>query len=288
MSGNQATRNKAGANTPAGDSPRALWDDRLRGNPDESSVGCAGFGVHYNRWLYRLRAGIFSRLVKRLALWKAGTRVLDVGSGTGFYIEQWQRLGVRQLEGLDFSPAGVNVLRRRFPGVPFHHADIADGTPGLKPGGYDVISVFDVLFHIVDDDRYRAALNNLAHGLKPGGVLLFSENFVHRERPRVSDYHYSRTLEDIQHMCRDAGLVIEQRRPMFVLMNAPDDSSSAAMALWWRLVSAVARRGEWTGWLVGACLYPLEWMLTRLLREGPSTELAVCRRVSDSGVRTTP
>ena len=32
------------------------------------------------------------------------------------------------------------------------------------------------------------------------------------------------------------------------------------------------------GWLLGALIYPIEKALVRLMREGPSTELMVCRK----------
>lgn len=255
-----------------------LWNGRLGNNPDESSVGCAGFGREYNRWLYRLRARVFRRVAGHLQGVTKDPRVLDAGSGTGFYIDQWRRLGVRRIEGLDFSPAGIENLRQRYPDVPLHLADIAEDGLDLGEGTYDVISAFDVLFHIVDDDRYHQAMQNLARALRPGGILLFSENFVHHERPRVSDYHYSRSLTAIERLVEAAGMTLENRYPMFVLMNAPDDAAHPAMAQWWRIVTAVAQRGERLGWLAGASLFPVDLALTRMLREGPSTELAVCRR----------
>src|SRR5204862_356210 len=75
-----------------------------------------------------------------------------------------------------------------------------------------------------------------------------------------------------------AGLREELRRPMLVLLNAPVDTRSrAARAAWWTLRTA-ALRGEAAGWLAGAAAYPFEVGLARVLREGPSTELMVCRR----------
>ena len=47
----------------------------------------------------------------------------------------------------------------------------------------------DVLFHIVDDDRYMRALSNLASLLNVGGVLLLSENLVSRAKPRRPSGH---------------------------------------------------------------------------------------------------
>jgi SAM-dependent methyltransferase len=53
--------------------------------------------------------------------------------------------------------------------VRFLQGDVVDLDVGA---GYDVINAFDVLYHIVEDDRWRTALERLARALKPGGVLL--------------------------------------------------------------------------------------------------------------------
>ncbi|WP_412070323.1 class I SAM-dependent DNA methyltransferase [Rubrivirga sp. IMCC43871] len=268
-----------------GSESRALWEERLQGTVDESSVGCAGFGRQYNRWLYRLRAHVFRRTVKALGLEVDRCRVLDVGSGTGFYLDQWSRLGARHLEGLDFTEAAVGHLRSRFPDLRFHRADISEWAGDGGEGPFDIVSAFDVLFHIVDDAKYQAALDGIARLLRPGGTLLFSDNFAHHERPKSSPYHYSRTLTEIQRRVEAAGLELHSRRPMFVLMNAPDDSTSPLLRGWWRLLTAFAQRGERAGWLAGAALYPIDRALTYLLHEGPTTELAVCRRPPQPGGR---
>ena len=262
----------------AGDNhSRRLWESRLVGKVDEASVGCAGFGRNYNRWLYRLRRRIFRRTINRLGLDLPRCRILDVGSGSGFYLDQLQKIGAVRLEGLEFTEAGVAHLRDRFPGLTIHHADIAKPPDALPPSSFDLITAFDVLFHIVDDESYQAALEAMVRLLKPRGVLLLSENFAHHSRPRVSRYHYSRSLQEIVERLAAAGLQLVERRPMFVLMNAPDDSTSPLLRGWWRLASSVARRGELAGWLAGASLYPLDLALTSFLKEGPTTEIAVCR-----------
>lgn len=259
-------------------SPREFWDQRLGDRPDTSSIGCAGFGRRYNDWLYRVRSSGFRRLVRRLPMPPVGCRVLDVGSGTGFYVEQWRAMGAEQVEALDFSQAAVRFLQGRFPEMTVHHADLCASPLALEPQRYDMISAFDVLFHLVDDAAYARAIANLANLLKPGGYLLLSENFTHCERPRLSWYHYSRPLTVIQQELASNGLKLLERRPMFVLMNAPDDSNSRLLGAWWRVVSRFAMAGERAGWLAGASLYPFEKLLTAMLKEGPSTEWAICRR----------
>ena len=255
-----------------------LWDGRIRSNPDASGVGCAGFGLQYNRWLYRIRAHRFRQLVGKLGLDLGNIRVLDVGSGTGFYIGLWQQLGVNKVEGLDFTEAACEFLGKKFPDITVYLEDIASEDLDLPAESYDIVSAYDVLFHIVDDQAYARALANISRLLKPGGYLVFSENFTHHQHIRGGPYHYSRSIFQIEPFLDEAGIKILYRRPMFVLMNAPDDSKGRLLKSWWRMVTAAVRQGEKAAWLTAAMLFPLERLLTSLLKESPSTEVAVCVR----------
>jgi hypothetical protein len=108
-------------------------------------------------------------------------------------------------------------------------------------------------------------------------MLVFSDLFVHGE-PWRAPHQAIRSLAEVRAAVAVAGLREELRRPMLVLLNAPVDTDSrAARAAWWTLRTA-ALRGEAAGWLAGAAAYPFEVGLARFLREGPSTELMVCRR----------
>ena len=50
--------------------------------------------------------------------------VLDVGSGTGFYIDLWRRLGVRSVTGSDIAEKAVEELSARYPSNRFVRLDI--------------------------------------------------------------------------------------------------------------------------------------------------------------------
>ena len=72
----------------------------------------------------------------------------------------------------------------------------------------------------------------------------------------------------------------EAQRPLFFLLNAPHDSSSRVHRLWWRVLSGVASRSDRLGGWIGALLFRLELAIVARRREGPSTELMLCRRAS--------
>ncbi len=128
--------------------------------------------------------------------------VLDVGSGTGFFIARWKQLGVQKVVGVDLSDTSAANLRRRFPNAEFHQLDIGSDAQGRWDGAFDVVSSFDVLYHIVDDEEYVTALGNIYSFLRPGGLFVWSDNFVH-DRTLRAERQVSRSLQDIESPCQD-------------------------------------------------------------------------------------
>jgi SAM-dependent methyltransferase len=258
--------------------PSTYWERRLQAF-DLSVVGHSGLGLRYNRWLYRVRAVVFRRLLQKVAL-PPCPRVLDVGSGTGFYIEEWQRAGIEELVGSDLTTIAVERLAPRFPGVELVSWDAALEPP-FCAASFDAISAFDVLFHIVDDERYRAALANFARLLRPGGFLLLSENLVHGQAI-IGEHQVSRPLHEVEAALRQLELEIVARRPMFVVMSIPVDSQSRLHWRLWNQLFGLLLRWPALGGIVGAVLFPVEILLVLVRREGPSTEVLVCRKLRDA------
>ena len=264
--------------------PQAYWQKRLEASYNLKGVGYLRLGQAYNGWLYRLRGQIFLQTVRQLKLDLPGQTVLDIGSGTGFYIERWLELRVRRLSGMDITRAAVEALRRKYPQLNFYQADISQNLGQEHRHRYDLVSIMDVLFHIIDDQDYRLALQNLAACLTTDGWLILSENFLHGEQ-HAGEHQVSRRLEEIENWLDDAGLEIVSRRPMFYWMNAPLDSRGPLLKIFWKGLAWLVARGEIFGYLAGVLLYPLERLSLRLAREGPSTEIMVCRlRPNTQGV----
>lgn len=204
--------------------------------------------------------------------------VLDVGSGTGFYVKAWKSLGVQRVVGCDIANTAVEELRRNFPDDEFHEVDIGGDLATLGSHQFDIISAFDVLFHIVDDQHFLRAFQNVHSLLKPGGILIFSDNLLHgrtvRERHQVS-----RSLEQIERVLQATGFKAVERMPMFFLMNNPIDSEGRLIRSFWRLLAGAVSTSELLGFALGAALYPLELLCVSSLRESPTTEMVICRSV---------
>jgi predicted TPR repeat methyltransferase len=215
--------------------------------------------------------------MKATGLAFADASVLDIGSGTGFFIERWKELGVRRIVGVDITHAAVENLRRKHPDAEFQQVDIGDPLPALPRSSFDAVSAFDVLYHIVDDARYETALANISSLLKPGGLFVWSDNFV-REGTLRGEQQVSRSLESIERALLASGFQIVDRRPLFYLMNSPVDSRDPVKKLLWQALSTVVSKSEVAGYAVGALLYPMERLLTTLAKESPTTEIMFCRK----------
>jgi 2-polyprenyl-3-methyl-5-hydroxy-6-metoxy-1,4-benzoquinol methylase len=98
-----------------------------------------------------------------------GARLLDVGCGTGWFLEAARDQGFL-VSGLEIGRQLAQFTSERL-GVAVHTVPLTELSPGEK---FDVITLFDVLEHV---SAPRAMLQSIRHHLNPGGIaLLFTPN----------------------------------------------------------------------------------------------------------------
>ena len=97
-----------------------------------------------------------------------GYRLLEVGCGTGVVLRQLVKLcRGGEVMGMDLFPEAVAFAGKRA-SCPVILGDILDPPP---LGQFDVVTIFDVLEHLPNDDQIVAGLNRI---LKPGGALVLT------------------------------------------------------------------------------------------------------------------
>lgn len=257
---------------------KSYWEERLRDNWGLRGVGYLGYGAPYNKWLYAVRKRVVQRCIADLPLNLSNARVLDIGSGTGFWLDVWRDCGAKSITGMDVTTAAASRLRAAYPGMEVLQMDVAGGPKWeTLQRSFDLVSAFDVLFHITDDQRFHRALTNISRALAPGGYFVFSDNFVHGAAVR-SDHQVSRPLKEIEQALGANGLSVLCRVPMFVVMNAPVDSNARWVMILWRSCLAPVHVLPALGHLYGSGLFLIELFLTRIVRESPTTELMICQK----------
>ncbi len=255
--------------------PRTYWEDRLANATGLQGVGYLGLGQDFNAWMYRVRRSVFLEVVQRHVPDIPGKAVLDVGSGTGFYLDRWAELHATDVVGSDITQVATDRLSAEYPGVPIHRMDISD--PSLPISGpFDVISCMDVLFHVVLEGGLEQAFTNFKNLLRPGGYLVFSDNLPHTEALKSAHFK-SRGFNVYMQILKQNGFEVIARKPMFHLLNTPVDSDSRLLHRWWTFVLRMGRRSHRAAGWIARVVYPLECRLVQLRKEGASTEILICQ-----------
>ncbi|MEU9877508.1 class I SAM-dependent methyltransferase [Streptomyces phaeochromogenes] len=105
----------------------------------------------------------------------AGSRVLDLGCGTGVPTTRQMTDADFEVVGIDLSQRMVQLAREYVPAATFHQLDIAD----LRPGGPHDLGRFDAVaafFSLLMLPRVEIplALQTVRHLLVPGGLFVLS------------------------------------------------------------------------------------------------------------------
>jgi SAM-dependent methyltransferase len=142
------------------DSPReayegfaAFYDDRAHAH-----------GYEYERWSNRL-------LEKAEAAGLAGTRLLDIGCGTGLSFIGLLERGF-QVTGCDISPAMIEQARSKVGDRA--ELQVADMRELPEIGEFDLVwAINDPFNYLLDVEELEAALAGMRRNAGPGGIVLF-------------------------------------------------------------------------------------------------------------------
>lgn len=90
------------------------------------------YSQRYNSYLYCAKVRTLLRAIKDYQVQIENSEVLDVGSGTGFWIQWYIQAGASHVTGIEISQEAVEKLTREFPQAEFHALDICRPLPFNK------------------------------------------------------------------------------------------------------------------------------------------------------------
>lgn len=254
--------------------PKKYWDDRLSEHYDLIGVGDISLTLNYNRWSYRVTRHRLSKLFRKVVT-QQQPYILDIGSGTGFVIDIWSAQ-TSNIKGIDISTTAIMKLKEKYPLYDFFELDAGSTPIPLLDSTLDVVSASSVLYHLVEDHSLVFLLQNVHRVLREGGYFIFSDNFIHDSHLNI-EHQKCRTLESYQHILNENGFEIIERVPNYVLFNDPVDASSKFYPRLWNLLTSFSKKWKWFDTIIWPVLYPLELLLTKVLRESPAQEIMICR-----------
>lgn len=195
-------------------------------------------GLTYEKAFARSEAHLASLewLLGRLA---PGSRILDVGSGTGRPTASTLADAGHEVLGVDVSPVMVDLATRQVPRATFRLADIRE-LP-LEEGAFDAVCVYFSLLQMSRAEQSQV-LGRLARALRTGGSLVLATVPADVEDLAIEFMGQpvratSFAAEDVVAVVRDAGLVVESERFVEFKPDHPEGAPEPHLFVYGRLPS---------------------------------------------------
>lgn len=160
-------------------------------------------------------------LLGRLA---PGSRILDVGSGTGRPTTSTLTAAGHEVLGVDVSPVMVELAARQVPDATFRCVDIRE-VP-LDEGSFDAVCVYFSLLQMSRADQSEL-MRRLARALRPGGSLVLAtvpldvedfEAVFMGQAVRATSF----AAEGVAAMVKEAGLDVVSEQTVVFTPDHPD------------------------------------------------------------------
>jgi SAM-dependent methyltransferase len=148
-----------------------------------------------------------------------GKSVCDLGCGTGFFVDWFKSKGVQDIYGVDITDVSINHLQTKYPNFNFLKRDIPDvSLPQLLKKRFDLVTAFDVIYHITDDRLFEQAVKNIVSLVDDRGYFLVTDYFPPKNimvADHVSHRSYTRYIEILSSL----NFEISEIAPMYHCLN---------------------------------------------------------------------
>ncbi len=128
------------------------------------------FSVKASGWLLKK----IVRILKNKTNNKNTIRILDMGSGSGEFINMVFEYTGCHCHGIDISDERIAIASAQFPGVKFTSGSLTD--TGLESEYFDLIISTQTIEHLLDEDLDQA-FAEMQRILKPGGTVFLTTRF---------------------------------------------------------------------------------------------------------------
>lgn len=218
--------------------PDEYWNRRLSKSFDLTGVGHQAFSTDYNDLLYARKVELLEEALHGVSL--NGASVFDIGVGTGFFTGWYAERGAK-VSGVDITPIAVERARERW-GDQFRVADVGAADYEVGPPA-DLVSMWDVAYHIVDEAAHTRAMHHIAATLKPGALFVMTDWLGVPEDRMIAEHVRARSLATYRQRLGAEGVDLVRSQPLFHLLNRrwfrALDERLAGLYLW------VDRRAWW-------------------------------------------
>lgn len=151
---------------------QAFWNETVKKN------GHTGFS---NQLYYK-----YDQPIRIRSIWKIYEKyshifygnqinILDIGTGTGDFIELFSKINNVQIQAYDISTEIINITKKRFKkynNIKISQSNTIDFDSNLK---YQIINSVTVMQHLINIDDLNKSLNNIHNLLAENGIFIMLE-----------------------------------------------------------------------------------------------------------------
>lgn len=136
-------------------------------------------------------------------------RGIDLGCGTGGNLQLIEKF-CQQATGLDYSPYAIKLAKLKGRKQQLIKGDLNNLSQVLKPNSFDLVTIFNVLYHIWVKNEAQV-IKNIYQIIKPGGFFIVNEPafpvlFRHHDLLDLTKKRYY--LMELEIMLKKAGFKI--------------------------------------------------------------------------------
>jgi len=172
--------------------PKQYWRNRFsKYGFDLRGVGNCTLSHQENEAAYLEAREIFLSLCGWEGIDFSQVNALEIGTGAGFYTNIFLENGGQNYLGIDITDKLFPELKEKFPNFEFKKSDI---TKQRLTSQFDFIVMIDVTQHIVDDDKFSFAMQNIRSHLANDGVFI-TTSWLADKRTQPSSHVVFRPLD---------------------------------------------------------------------------------------------
>jgi len=179
------------------------WEQRFKARFSLAGTGHSGFSENYNRYMYKLKKRALDDAILHFGIEVQERKILDIGSGTGFFVDYYLQKKAHAVVGIDITDISINFLTKRFPSHRFYKVDLGQECLPVDER-FDIINAFDILYHIISDDEFDKAIENINKSCKQGTWIFITDSLmpaigtaIHIKYRRLGDYKSALGLRGI-------------------------------------------------------------------------------------------
>ena len=108
-----------------------------------------------------------------------GSSILDIGSGSGHWIEFYKSLGTEKIYGIDVSESPIKYLKNKYsrdPNTVFYHGKAVEIIDKFNEQ-FDIVNAIGVMFHIVNDSEWYETIKKVGEVIPKNGIFIVGGHF---------------------------------------------------------------------------------------------------------------